>query len=172
MIRRVAFWTALGLFVGAAGVSALGRFGVVVLNLTASEPVGIYWSASKSGDFAQVCLTPDQWSVASRSGSNLLSGSCADGHAPILKQIYYASPTTPVQLTAEGFRQVGALHTNTAPVVYAANGVPVQHYPFGVYTSGIFAYSTYNERSYDSRYFGPIRQSQIVGYTKPLLVWR
>jgi len=49
--------------------------------------------------------------------------------------------------------------------------MPLEHYPFGVYTNGIWAVSDFNANSYDSRYFGPLAPDAIRFDAKPVWTW-
>ena len=61
----------------------------------------------------------------------------------------------------------GQLLANTVPKPYSQTGEPLSHYPFGRYTSGLWAVSTFNRNSYDSRYFGPIEPSTVLYHLTP-----
>jgi type IV secretory pathway protease TraF len=57
------------------------------------------------------------------------------------------------------------------PKPYSKTGQTLVHYPFGSYTSGLWAISNYNRDSYDSRYFGPVSTDAIRFYARPVLVY-
>ncbi len=56
---------------------------------------------------------------------------------------------------------------------FDARGLPL-HHPRGCLTlkpKEIFALSTVSKDSFDSRYFGPIQRSSVIGTATPLLTW-
>jgi conjugative transfer signal peptidase TraF len=61
---------------------------------------------------------------------------------------------------------------NTAPRIADTQGRPLQHFPFGRYVvqrGTVWVASTYNPRSFDSRYFGPVPESLIRAHLRPLV---
>jgi type IV secretion system protein VirD4 len=51
---------------------------------------------------------------------------------------------------------------------------PLEHYPFGNYIvqpGEIWVASSWNYKSFDSRYFGPVRLNTIRHYLQPVYVW-
>jgi type IV secretory pathway protease TraF len=103
-------------------------------------------------------------------GLKLEPGECPDGHQPILKTVYRATPESPIVLDSQGFTIAGAPIGNTAPKAFSKAGKPLAHYAFGVYTSGLWAISGYSRDSFDSRYFGPVSSKEVRFYAKRLLV--
>lgn len=56
---------------------------------------------------------------------------------------------------------------------FDARGLPLR-YPRGCLTlksKEIFALSTFSRNSFDSRYFGPIQRTSVIGTATPLLTW-
>jgi conjugative transfer signal peptidase TraF len=144
----------------------------ISFNEMASEPIGFYWNTRQSGPYAKVCLPPKEEAQAIDFGIPDTHGTCPGGHQPLLKQLFAASDHHPILFSAAGFTINGQLLPHTAPVVRAANGKLLQPIPYGIYTHGLFAISTYHPRSYDSRYFGPIDPRSVAGFARPLLVFR
>lgn len=142
------------------------------LNSTDSVPVGLYLSQSQPNtSFAGICLEATTLNSALAAGLELGRGECPDGHQPILKPIYRATPESPIQLDSHGFTVAGARMANTVPKLFSRTGKPLPHYAFGVYTYGLWAVSGYSRDSYDSRYFGPVAREDVRFYAKPLLVF-
>ena len=59
---------------------------------------------------------------------------------------------------------------NTAPRVHDSMNRPLDHYPFGTYIvqhGEAWVASSWNYKSFDSRYFGPVRLSAIRHYLRP-----
>ena len=76
-----------------------------------------------------------------------------------------------VVLSDEGMRVNGCLLPKTAPLFRDAAGRSLHPWPFGVYVvedGAVWVASTYNRGSYDSRYMGPIKISQIRARLRPL----
>jgi len=106
--------------------------------------------------------------AAKKTGLALPNGNCPGGVAPILKPHFAASPEQPISLTSEGFVIGGKLLPNTAPKPRSRTGAALTHYPFGLYTNGVWAISTFNPDSFDSRYFGPLDPKAIQFHARPL----
>ena len=68
----------------------------------------------------------------------------------------------------------GKLLPHTAPLDHDTDGRPLVQWPSGSYTATpgtLWVASSYNARSYDSRYFGPIRESTVRARLRPLIAW-
>ena len=140
-------------------------------NSTNSVPVGLYETEAVRAPYAGVCLTPATLRTALAAGLELGRGECADGHQPVLKTVYEASPASPVVFDADGFAVGNRRIPNTRPKAFSKKGKPLTHYAFGTYTAGLWAISGYNRDSFDSRYFGPVSQESLRFYAKPLFVF-
>jgi conjugative transfer signal peptidase TraF len=89
---------------------------------------------------------------------------------PLLKPIVAVAGDR-VVLSNEGMRVNGRLLPKTAPLFHDAAGRSLHPWPFGVYVvedGAVWVASTYNRGSYDSRYMGPIKISQIRARLRPL----
>jgi conjugative transfer signal peptidase TraF len=83
-----------------------------------------------------------------------------------------ALPGDTVELTAAGVTVNRKLLPNSAPLPFDTKHRPLQHWPFGKYrlASGtVWVISSYNARSYDSRYFGPIPLPLVRNRLTPLM---
>ena len=141
-----------------------------IINWTTSEPRGLYLEV-KHSQMAEICLTKEQGQQAANSGENFLSGRCPGGHSPTLKGLFYATKEEPIVFSGYGFEIGGRLLINTAPLLSSSTGMPLTSIEFKKYDQGIFAISTHNSHSYDSRYFGTIESSQIYGYAFPIFAF-
>ena len=171
-MRRIARLFAWGAFVALA-VAAPGalRHSALRFNYSDSVPIGLYRSqAEPNAPFAGICLNSKTLRSAFDAGLKLAAGECPDGYQPILKTVYWATPESPIVLNSRGFSIAGVPIPNTTPKAFSKTGKPLTHYPFGVYTSGLWAISGYSRDSFDSRYFGPISRENVRFYAKPLLV--
>ena len=176
-MKRITRLLAWGAFVALA-VAAPGALhhSALRFNYSDSVPVGLYRSQREpNAPFAGICLNSNTLRSAFDAGLKLEAGECPDGHQPILKTIYRATPESPILLASEGFTIAGVPMKNTGPKAFSKAGKPLAHYAFGVYTSGLWAISGYSLDSFDSRYFGPVSGKDVRFYAKPLLVvqpWR
>lgn len=162
------------------GLLALGTLGCMLmvpaitgvrLNDSPSLPVGLYVVTSDcSADLVEFCPTEPYASLAAERGYRS-EGSCPDGGAPLMKPIA-ARPGDTVEISSHGFAVNGHALPNSAPLDVDTEGRSLQHWPFGTYSvqpATVWLISSYNTRSFDSRYFGPVRMDSIRGRLKPLL---
>src|SRR4051794_10650184 len=143
----------------------------VRLNYSPSLPVGLYVVASDhSADLVEFCPTEPYASLAAERGYRSV-GSCPDGGAPLMKPIA-AQPGDIVEISSRGFAVNGKELPNSAPLNVDTDGRSLQHWPFGKYrveTGTVWVISSYNRRSLDSRYFGPVKENRIRHHLRALL---
>jgi conjugative transfer signal peptidase TraF len=144
------------------------------LNVTNSLPVGIYriTPAFRRGAYVEFCL-PENFGRLSVERGYRPRGTCPDGGAPFLKQVF-ALPGDHVSLSASGVVVNGILLPKTAPLPHDRAGRPLQPWPFGgfeVAPDEMWVGSTYNRYSYDSRYYGPIRAEMVLYSLKRILTY-
>ena len=139
------------------------------INTSASLPVGLY-IVSSHGTFVEFC--PDDHGLSAHRHYRA-RGACPDGAAPLLKPVI-DSPADEVILSPAGIAVNGKLLPHTAPLDHDSEGRTLAHWPSGRYTAvpgTLWVASSYNPRSYDSRYFGPIRESAVRARLRPLIAW-
>lgn len=167
-------------FIAALGLAVVLPIAIrssgLILNETDSVPLGIYRriaisSGKDPAQYAGFCLPVATANAALAAGLDASAGGCPAGLAPLLKPLLSASREHPLALTDRGFSVDQRLLPNTAPKLRSRTGAPLAHYPFGVYTSGLWALSTFNPNSFDSRYFGPVAPETIRFYAKPVWTW-
>ena len=149
---------------------SLGRAGLRI-NASPSLPIGLYLKASAPGaTLAEFCPEEPAASLgllrAYRS-----AGNCPDGGTPLLKPIVAVFGDT-VELSDAGIAVNGRLLTNTSPQSADSQGRPMPRWARGVVRVArgtIWVASSYNIRSFDSRYFGPIHVTTIRQFLRP--VW-
>ena len=158
-------------------LGAFALFGITGLriNSSASLPAGLY-IASAEGGFVEFC--PDDRGLSAQRGyrhTSLLTpwvkGVCPDGAAPLLKPVI-AKAADEIVLSRAGITVNGKLLPDTAPLAQDSTGRPLTHWPFGRYRlapGSLWVASSYNPRSYDSRYLGPIPQSAVRARLRTLL---
>lgn len=147
-----------------------GRLGIR-WNASPSLPIGIYIESTDTSGLVEFCPAEPAGSFAAARGYRD-PGSCPDGATPLMKPVVARFGDT-VEFTESGVTVNGRLLPNTAPRNQDTQGRPLQHFPFGRYVverGTLWVASTYNPRSFDSRYFGPITQSLIRAHLRPLVI--
>jgi conjugative transfer signal peptidase TraF len=166
--------------VSKVGLLALGTLGFMLmfpaiagvrLNDSPSLPVGLYAVTSDgSADLVEFCPTEPYASLAAERGYRS-GGSCPDGGAPLMKPIAARRGDT-VEISSRGFIVNGKALPNSEPLNVDTDGRSLQHWPFGKYrvqTATVWVISSYNRRSFDSRYFGPVMENRIRHHLRALL---
>jgi conjugative transfer signal peptidase TraF len=98
-------------------------------------------------------------------------GACPDGGTPLLKPVI-ATAGDMVEVLADGIVVNGVRVPNTAPLPADTKRRPLTHWPFGryaVFAGTVWVASSYNDRSFDSRYFGSVPVTAIRNRVKPVL---
>jgi conjugative transfer signal peptidase TraF len=155
--------------VGSVGVIA-AMFGVRI-NTSYSLPLGLYVTTSDpSARLIEFCPEEPFASQSSVRGYRTAGFACPDGAVPLLKPIA-AVEGDEVEVSEDGLAVNGHLlpHTRALAIDWAGRALspwPVGQYRFEPGT--VWVASTYNRGSFDSRYMGPIRLSQIRTRLKPL----
>jgi len=147
-------------------------FGGYIFNPSESAPVGI-WKLDKSdkdialGDFVFVCPPIHPVLTQLVRDDQLLSGSCDSSTTPFIKKVYGVSGQAMDAHPDHGILIDGELIPNTKP-----HDWPGLEFTHGqVIKRGEFvALQTDHYASIDSRYFGPIRKSEVIGKIKPVWV--
>ena len=151
------------------GTFALFNAADLRINTSAPLPVGLY-IVSSNGAFVEFC--PDDQGLSAQRHYRA-SGVCPDGAAPLLKPVI-GSPAAEVVVSPAGIAVNGKLLPHTAPLDHDSEGRPLTHWPSGRYIAvpeTLWVASSYNSRSYDSRYFGPVRESAVRARLRPLIAW-
>lgn len=146
-----------------------GRLGIR-WNASPSLPIGIYIESAEGAALVEFCPAEPAGSFAAARGYRD-AGSCPDGATPLMKPVVARFGDT-VEFSESGVAVNRRLLPNTAPRNADTQGRPLQHFPFGLYVverGTVWVASTYNPRSFDSRYFGPIPQSLIRAHLRPLV---
>ena len=145
------------------------------LNDSPSMPTGLYVRTSSESIATLVVFCPaEPFARLSVERGYRSRGNCPDDAEPLAKPIV-ARPGDIVEIAARGMAVNGRLLPNTAPLVKDTAGRPLAHWPFGRYVvapGAVWVASSYNSRSFDSRYFGPVDASQVREHVRPLLTAR
>jgi conjugative transfer signal peptidase TraF len=149
------------------GAGALG----VRLNVTPSVPIGLYQvSNDPTASFVEFCPPSEFGPLSVEREYRGRSTSCLDHGEPLLKPII-AREGDAVEVSSEGISVNGTLIPNTVAKKTDTAGRILTAWPQGMYSveaGTVWVVSRYNPRSFDSRYFGPIRVGQIKNHLQPL----
>ncbi len=140
------------------------------INESPSLPIGLYMINDKSGHLVEFCPA-EPFALLAMQRAYRSRGNCPDGGAPLMKP-EVARPGDIVELNFRGVAVNGRLIPNSAPLQSDTHGRPLEHWRFGRFTvkqSELWVISSYNPRSFDSRYMGPIARSQIQHHLVALI---
>ena len=160
-------------------VASFALSGVIKLNLTASMPIGLYIlrpaSATHRGEVVIACPPPEAQRIGVANGylapaRGLMPGSrCSSGSAPLLKYaLAFAGDV--IEISENGLFLNGRLIDAQTPARLDRRGRKLASVPFGRYRMAIGQVWLYSPARYswDSRYFGPARLSDVLGTAAPL----
>lgn len=143
------------------------------INTSPSLPVGLYQTTSNpAATLVEFCPGSALGGLALERGYRS-AGSCGDGGAPLLKPVI-AKWGDVVDVSLGGLVVNGRAVPNTAPMTADIKGRRLDSWPSGHYivSSGeVWVASSYNSRSFDSRYFGPIPVAAIQDHLRPLITF-
>ncbi|MBO0128376.1 conjugative transfer signal peptidase TraF [Agrobacterium sp. OT33] len=154
--------------------AVIGIAGGYRLNLTPSEPLGLWRIESLNrpvavGDLVFVCPPSSALFVEARERGYLRRGLCAGGFAPLIKTVV-ALPDARVGITGEVVIDERPLPASGVRKTDGA-GRAIDPWPGGIVPPGhLFLHSSFAS-SYDSRYFGPIPDTGLLGLAKPVLTF-
>jgi conjugative transfer signal peptidase TraF len=140
------------------------------LNLTPSLPLGFYiTSRSSNAKLVEFC-PQGKAAYVSLIRQYRTAGACPDGGAPLLKPAV-AFAGDEVEVSANGIRVNGQLLPNSAGRFRDHLQRPLNPWPYGTYKvepGTVWVVSSFNSYSFDSRYYGAIRDSSIRHHLRPL----
>jgi conjugative transfer signal peptidase TraF len=140
------------------------------INTSPSLPMGLYRiTADPAASLVEFC-PPMQYDQSSVARGYRTSGMCPDGGAPLLKPVI-ARAGDVVELSEAGIAVNGNVLPHTAARAVDSKGRTLRPWPAGRYvvTAGtIWLASSYNDYSYDSRYFGPVPTAAILHPLRPV----
>lgn len=154
----------------AAAFGLAGTLGIRI-NLSPSLPIGFYRVTSdRRSPIVEFC-PPEPYATLARMRGYRPRGGCPDGGMPLMKPVVAVSGDR-VNISPKGIAVNGALLPNTAPRADDADGRPLLHWPYREYRVApgfLWVASTYEPRSFDSRYFGPIAKASVTARLVALL---
>lgn len=160
--------------VAAAVIAGGAWFGNLRLNMTPSEPLGLWRIVpldrhAARGDLVLVCPPAGSVSAFGLDRGYFRRGLCDGGVAPLIKTVAAtdgARIAVGVNVVIDGVRLP---RSSVSPA--DAEGRPLSPWPGSVVASGhLFLHSSF-AGSYDSRYFGPVPEAGLLGLARPVLVF-
>lgn len=173
MRRRVLLFLA-GLGGMIAALAAIAYFGGFRLNLTPSEPLGLWRIMAlqrpvEVGDLVFICPPPTASFEEARRRGYVRRGICPGGFAPLIKTVA-ALPGQHVEIGAN-------VTVDGRPLASSINrasdgeGRPITPFKTGIVPlRNLFLHSPFAS-SYDSRYFGPVPDTGLLGLAWPVLTF-
>ncbi len=137
------------------------------LNITPSEPVGIYELVPGGLARGALVLLPQP-----HDSSASLLRRYIPARLPLIKRVA-ALPGDLVRVTADGVYVNGVRWPKSVPLAHDEEGRTLRPYPFGAYrvAAGELWMMSNHPRGLDSRYFGPVPEASVVSRLKPLVTW-
>lgn len=157
-----------------AGLAAIAYFGGFRLNLTPSEPLGLWRIVTlqrpvETGDLVFICPPPTASFEEARRRGYVRRGLCPSGFAPLIKTVA-ALPGQHVEIGANvavDGRPLASSNVRTSD----GDGRPITPFKTGIVPlRNLFLHSSFAS-SYDSRYFGPVPDSGLLGLARPVLTF-
>ena len=158
-------------FLGAISVAWFGNYRI---NLTPSEPLGLWRIVrvdrpAAVGDLVFICPPQTMMMREARARGYLRSGLCPGGVAPLIKSVIAVAGQ---RVEVEAGVSVDGRSVPSSNVVQR-DGQERRMAPFqsGIVPAGsVFLHSPF-AGSYDSRYFGPIPEAGVLGLAQEVLTY-
>ncbi len=174
MRRRGAIMLLSALLMVVASVSAIATVGGYRLNLTPSEPLGLWRievlrRSAEIGDLVFVCPPATAMFEEARRRGYLRRGLCGRGFAPLIKTVaalsgQHVEVTDHVVIDGRSLAASAVRKTD-------GEGRTITPYPGGIVPAGhLYLHSSFAS-SYDSRYFGTVPDSGLLGLARPILTF-
>lgn len=146
----------------------------VHVNVSPSMPYGIYvleGGPAARGDLIRSCL-PEEPSALALARGYVAGGPCPYGTAHLLKRIAGVGGDS-VSVTTSGTYVNGRLLPRSAPLARDRAGrvMPAAWGHHALLQGSVWLYSDHSERSFDSRYYGPIPDTLLRGRMRPAWTW-
>jgi conjugative transfer signal peptidase TraF len=145
------------------------------INTSASLPLGLYRLSDRPPVRSSLVLAcpPPAASRLARTRGYLPAGACPGGVQPLGKMVLAMAGDT-VEVSARGLVVDGLAIPASRPSAADSAGRPLRSLPLGVYrlSSGELWLYAPHPRSFDSRYFGPLPSTRLLGTLEPLWTGR
>jgi conjugative transfer signal peptidase TraF len=154
-----------------AGIGVAFRLGGIRINASSSLPIGLYRTTfDKSARLIEFCSMEPFASISASRGYRG-KGNCQDRAEPLMKPTVAVAGDI-VEVSSRGVAVNDRLLPNSAALPLDTKNRPLQPWPFGTYRvapSTVWVISSFNARSFDSWYFGPIPVSSVRCHLQPFL---
>ncbi|KQS95464.1 conjugal transfer protein TraF [Rhizobium sp. Leaf386] len=155
-------------------IAALGWYGGYRLNTTPSYPLGLWriqplTRGVRVGDRLFICPPDNNVFRLAKERSYLRLGLCPGGFGPLIKTVV---ATAGQRVGIDGFVTIDDIplpHSFT--VTRDGQGRPLTEFAGGVIPRGFLFLHSGFVGSYDSRYFGPIPQSGMLGLAQEVFTY-
>ncbi|MCZ7448177.1 conjugative transfer signal peptidase TraF [Rhizobium rhizogenes] len=156
------------------GSVAAAIIGGYRINLTPSEPLGLWRIVAldrpaSAGDLVFICPPQTPVMQEGRERGYLRSGTCPSAVAPLIKTV--------IAIAGQQVEIGTGVTVDGRPVPFSARtardgkGRPMKSWSGGIVPEkSVFLHSPFRG-SYDSRYFGPLPASGILGLAQPVLTY-
>ena len=137
------------------------------LNITPSEPVGIYRLVPGGAERGTLILLQQPHDPAAS-----VLRPYVPANLPLIKRVA-AIPSDVVRIDSDGVYVNGVRWPDSVPLLHDDEGRALHPYPFGVYRvpAGQLWVMSNHPRGLDSRYFGPVPASSVISRLAPLATW-
>jgi len=148
----------------------------VRINTSKSIPIGLYWASSKPIEkSAYVLFCPPQVALFAEAKKHgyIGAGFCAGDYGYMMKRIL-AAKNDEVFIDDEGVRVNGELLPFSTPIKADKSGRPLTRFRpdhFTLDASEVLLMTDVSNTSFDARYFGPVKRSQIKTVIIPVITW-
>lgn len=162
-------------------IALCGLFGLACLagarfNMTESLPVGLYWVSGESlvrGAYVRFCPPAAGAFAEAMKRGYLHHGSCSSGYVPMIKRVSGVAGDV-VGIDPQAIRVNGVALPVSAIRATDRLGRPLPHPEqsrIWLADSQLWVMSDTNDRSFDSRYFGPIDRAWVKDVIRPVITW-
>lgn len=154
---------------------SLAAAGPLRVNFTGSLPRGLYRTRAgplSRGATVIACLPANAGKFARERGY-IWRGNCPGNAAPVGKVVSAIAGDT-VTTSSTGLIVNGRPVQNTGILAHDSKGRQLAHVPYARYVVApgeLWLLSSYNPRSYDSRYFGPVPLAAVLSRVDPVLTF-
>jgi conjugative transfer signal peptidase TraF len=157
---------ALGMASSAAGAR---------INTSRSIPVGLYWLTERpieKGEYVLLCPPPGNVVDEARKRGYFGAGFCPGDYAYLMKKVLAAKKDR-VVLADDGVRVNGELLPFSTPLSADKQGrpLPVLRGEYELGDADLLLMTDVSPLSFDSRYFGLVKRTQIKGVIRPVFTW-
>lgn len=171
-ITRITAFASLSLFALAGAAFVLG----LRINTTHSIPRGVYWTIDAPvapGAYVVFCPPAKPVFATAAQRGYIARGPCASGYGHVMKRVLAAKGDA-VAVRDDGVYINDGLLPNSAPLATDGEGRTLPRYRIeGLHLDGadVLLMGDASKASFDGRYFGPIKRSQITAVIRPVVTW-